>query len=711
MRFLAPALLAALVAIAIPIVVHLVQRDRRRVVRFPSLMFLRKIPNQTVKRRAIRHWPLLLLRIVAFALLALAFARPFWPAAGGAAAAAGAGREVVILLDASHSMSYGGVWARAQAAAKQAVGELGPADRGTVALFGTDVEVAVRAASERAALAAAVDRAAPGAGATRIGPALRAAAGLLESSALPRREIILVSDFQHSGWDRAQDTQLPPGVVLRTVAVGEAATANASVVSLTFARTEVAGGERVTASARIANRGSAPLQDREVVLDVDGHREDSRRVSAAPNGVETVTFAPFTITNKFVRVTVRLAADSLPIDDVFHAVIAAGGRIPVLIVEAANPGPDASLYLGRALAVGNEPGFKTTVERVDRVTPEQIGAASVVILNDARPPSGAAARALDARVREGMGLLVSAGDRSSWPDDAPDLLPCRPGAPVDRSGTTGGALGYVDYGHPVFEVFAAPRSGDLTAARMFRYRSCSLAAGSTVVARFDDGAAALVERRVGAGTVLEWTSSLDSYWNDLALRPVFVPFVHQAMKHLGHHAESKAWRTVGESVDVADLMATRDSGFPPSPSGLPAGYGRARGIRDSGSPAVPLRRPRVLTPDGKTVEFPDPARNTFELKEPGFYEIRREDEKAGEGTFVAVNVAPQESDLTPFDPTELVTVVTGGLGSTAAGPAQPLAPEDFERRQSVWWYLLAAGVILLAVEAVVAGRFPRIAQG
>jgi hypothetical protein len=68
MSFLAPALLAALAAIAIPIVVHLVQRDRRRVVQFPSLMFLRKIPNQSVKRRAIRHWPLLLLRIAAFAL-------------------------------------------------------------------------------------------------------------------------------------------------------------------------------------------------------------------------------------------------------------------------------------------------------------------------------------------------------------------------------------------------------------------------------------------------------------------------------------------------------------------------------------------------------------------------------------------------------------------------------------------------------------------
>jgi len=710
MWFLAPALLAALAAIAIPIVVHLVQRDRRRVVEFPSLMFLRKIPNQSVKRRAIRHWPLLLLRIAAFALIALAFARPFWQGAG-AAAAAGAGREVIVLLDTSHSMAYGGVWARAQEAARRAVGELAPGDRGTVAFFASDVEVGVRAASERAALVAAIDRATPGAGSTRYGPALRAAAGLLESSALPRREIVLISDFQKSGWDQEQETRLPPGVALKTVPVGEASTTNASIVAMAFARQEAAGGERVTASARVVNRSAAALDGREIVLEVDGHREDSRQVSLAPGAVGTIEFTPFTLAGKPARVTARLSADSLPIDDVFHAVIEAGGRIPVLIVEAANPAPDASLYLARALAVGNEPGFETTVTSVDRVTPEQIGAASVVILNDTRPPSGAAGRALDTRVRAGMGLLVAAGDRSSWPDDGPDLLACRPGAPVDRSGTTGGALGFVDYGHPVFEVFAAPRSGDLTGARMFRYRQCAPAQGATVIARFDDGMAALVERRVDSGTVLTWTSSLDSYWNDLALRPVFLPFVHQAMKHLGRYAEGKVWRTVGEIFDAADLQTIRGSGLPPSPSGLPAGFGVTSGIRDSGNPAVALSRPTVLAPSGKTVEFSEAARNTFTLEEPGFYEVRTGGEKAGEGAAVAVNVSAEESDLTPFDPAELTAAVTPGAGSAATAAAQPLTPEDYERRQSVWWYLLAAGVVLLAIEALVAGRFPRIAQG
>jgi hypothetical protein len=264
-------------------------------------------------------------------------------------------------------------------------------------------------------------------------------------------------------------------------------------------------------------------------------------------------------------------------------------------------------------------------------------------------------------------------------------------------------LGYVDYGHPVFEVFAAPRSGDLTAARMFRYRTCQPVAGATVIARFDDGTPALVERRAGAGTVLTWTSSLDSFWNDFALRPVFVPFVHQAMRHLGRYAEARAWRTVGEVMDAAELTMRRGAG--------PGARDLALGASSVGSPSVTLMRPTVLAPSGKAVEFTDPARNTFELKETGFYEIRRDGEKAGEGAFVAVNVPAAESDLAPFDPAELVTAATGGAGHESAAAALPPAPEDDERRQSMWWFFLAAGVVLLAVEAYVAGRFPRIAQG
>src|SRR5438445_6749885 len=106
MSFLSPALLLGLAALAIPVIIHLIQREKKRVVEFPSLMFLRRIPYQSVRRRRIRHWALLMLRLAALALIVAAFARPFFRRNTLAAAAQQSAREVVILVDTSYSMEY-----------------------------------------------------------------------------------------------------------------------------------------------------------------------------------------------------------------------------------------------------------------------------------------------------------------------------------------------------------------------------------------------------------------------------------------------------------------------------------------------------------------------------------------------------------------------------------------------------------------------------
>jgi hypothetical protein len=61
-----------------------------------------------------------------------------------------------------------------------------------------------------------------------------------------------------------------------------------------------------------------------------------------------------------------------------------------------------------------------------------------------------------------------------------------------------------------------------------------------------------------------------------------------------------------------------------------------------------------------------------------------------------------ESDLTTFDPRELVLAVASGAGAGAgAEGGAELTPEQVERRQALWWYLLFAGVLLLLLEQAV----------
>jgi hypothetical protein len=201
MGFVAPLVLTALGALAVPIVIHLIQREKNRIVEFPSLMFLRRIPYRSVRRRTIRHLALLLLRLTALALIVFAFARPFFRRDSLAAATQNGAREVAILLDTSYSMGYGDRWTRARDAARDAIQKLGPGDRASLILFADGANAAVRTSTNRSELSSALAAASPGAGATRFAPALKLAGSLLAESALPRREILLISDFQRRGWD------------------------------------------------------------------------------------------------------------------------------------------------------------------------------------------------------------------------------------------------------------------------------------------------------------------------------------------------------------------------------------------------------------------------------------------------------------------------------------------------------------------------------
>ena len=141
MAFLAPLFFVALAGLAIPVLLHLTQREKKQVQFFPSLMFVRKIPYKSVRRRKIHNWLLLAVRMAALALLILAFARP-WLQIGDAAVPIGSGaREVVVLLDNSYSMAYGDHWERARAAAHSEIGKLNPVDRGTLVLFSSGADI------------------------------------------------------------------------------------------------------------------------------------------------------------------------------------------------------------------------------------------------------------------------------------------------------------------------------------------------------------------------------------------------------------------------------------------------------------------------------------------------------------------------------------------------------------------------------------------
>jgi hypothetical protein len=679
MSFLTPLFLVGLAALAIPVVIHLIQRERKHVVAFPSLMFVRRIPYQSVRRRRIRHWPLLLLRMAALALIVAAFARPFFWQSGGGAIDASSAREVVILLDQSYSMAYGERWERARAAARDAIAALGPSDRGTLVLFSSRADVSLRSTADRERLLSALSTTAPTAGSTRYAPALQVAGGILAGSTLPRREAILISDFQRAGWRGAESGRLPQGATLTPVVIGEGADQpTLAVTAVSLARSTFAQQERVAVTAGLRNYTARDVSNAVVTLDLDGLEVQTARATVEANASTSVTFPPVVVSPRAMRATVRLQPDALERDNLFHFMISPAPAVPVLVVERDSAPPDTSLYVMRALAIGDAPRFEAQRRQAGSVSDEDLRRSEVLLLNDV-PVTSALAGRLETFVQRGGGLFVALGPRATWPDSRAALLTGAPAAPADLSRGDAARVGSLEYSHPVFEVFRAPRSGDFSTAQFFGYRTMTRAKGTEqataggVLARFDTGAPALVEQTFGEGRVMVWTSTLDLDWSDLPLKPVFLPFIHRAVRHLAAYAAPAPWLTVGQVLDPSSRVSDADERV-------------------------------VLSPSGRRVALDDEGGGVLELDEQGFYEIRTQGTD-GPADVIASNVDLAESDLTPLDVREVAAAATGGAsGAAEAAAAMPDTPEAQERAQRLWWFVLCAGMVLLGVESLLAAK-------
>ncbi len=682
--FLAPLFFLGLLALAVPVIVHLVNRERRNAVAFPSLMFLRRVPFRSVRRQRIRHWALFALRCLALILLALAFARPFFDRDSRNANAAGTGpREVVVLLDRSYSMGYGDRWSRATAAAERTIAGLGAADRATLVLFDHEATAAAGPTGDVGIVRAALRDARPGVGATRYAPALSVAQQLMDRAERPRREVVMISDFQRAGWDGQELPRLAAPAALTTVAVGDSTTANTLVTGVDVTRDARDGVDRAIVAARLARKGERPVTDARVTLELNGREIESKRAALPASGATSVTFAPVAVPEATTRGTVRVTSgdDRLAVDDVFHFVIARAQVVNVLVIDSPTAPVSRTMFLPRALGIGDRPTFRVVQRRSDRVTAAEIDDARVVLLHGVGMPGGAVGDRIAAVVRGGGGLLVALGENSgtrTWSGTS-ELLPGTVGDIVDRSAERGGSLGSLDRSHPALESFRGTRSGDFTSARYLRYRSLSPTADDAVLARFDDGSIALAERRVGEGKVLVFASTFDGYWNDLPVQPVFLPLVQSLVRHAAGWTPQRPWETVGQVLALSDAR-TSGALVAVAPSGARTRWTAADSLR-----SLPLR-------------------------EQGFYEIRDADAVAP-GRVIAVNPDPTESELGAFAPDELSRAASpaGTVNATAAATTT-LSLAERERRQTLWWYVLVVALLLLAAESLLSNRLSRSAR-
>ena len=527
LSFLAPLFLAGAVAAAIPIALHLFHRRAEPVINFAAMRYLRQAPVAQSRRRRVRELVLLALRVTALALMAFAFARPYFVSAS-AALADGA---TIVLVDTSASVTAPGQFEQVRSRAAGMIRRAPPTQAVAVLSFGQTADVIAPLAGDRSLALAAVTQLQPGGGATRYGAALRRAAE--ELAGRPGR-VVMVTDLQESGWEPGIEGAVPDNVTVDVEAIA-APPGNLALTSL-----RIEGGEAI---ATVSNY-SPDAAGGQVVFAAGERRLDAIPVTVAPAGTADARVAiadvsgPLTATISDTR--------GYAADNVRYAIVDSDDGIFVLAVSSSG-NPADSLYLERALAIaGGAGGFRfrsIAAAGLASIDDKTFSGVDVIAILGSRGLDQHGRQRLAQFVGAGGGMLVAAG-----PDVEPDMLTQSPAKVVATSWRLrdAAAMNFApdDIRHPVFRLFGG--AGTLSNVTFTRSALLNPAADGTVIARYTDGTPAVIEERAGEGRVLLLASDLNHRWNDFPLQPAFVPFVHETVRYL---AASRAVRTeyvVGE---------------------------------------------------------------------------------------------------------------------------------------------------------------------
>ena len=521
MNFLYPAFLLGGLAIAVPIVLHLLRRDVAPIVPFSAVRLLRRSPVARSRRRRLRDLLLLAARIAALLLLAAAFARPY-------IADASHGPTLrIVAIDRSFSMNAPGRFAHAIEMARRAIEEASAGERIAVVAFDDHAETIAPpgpATAARTSLAAVT----PTFGGTRFGEVFTKAAEIASGD---EARLVLVSDLQRSGWEGDDRGMLPDGMVLDVRDAG-APPDNLAVVSL------VPMADRVVATVR--NTGNE-ARFGQIRIEHDGRPAAAATYNVGANATADIA-VPFHVPTSGSIVVVIDDVAGLPGDNSRYAVLDPVPAQAVLLVTG--PG-DSGYYVARALAAVAGPAGDRIAARGmsgQSLGREDLAQFSAIVLLSTHALDQRGRESVAAFVRGGGGLLIAAS-----PEVESAVVSAVFGWPSAMNGSVempvSTALSPTDPRHPIFRPFGA------LAANLGQVRFTTawrvVAGGWDVVARFTDGNPAVIERREGQGRVLLFASDLDRQWNDFPLHPAFVPFTVEAVRYVSGSRDRRRDYVVG----------------------------------------------------------------------------------------------------------------------------------------------------------------------
>jgi hypothetical protein len=655
MGFLSPWFLAGLVAVGLPIWLHLLRQFKNNPQPFSSLMFFERRVHSSVRHRRLRYLALLAMRLAILILLALAFANPF---INRESALAGRRKLTIIAIDRSFSMRTGTRLADAKAEARKIVDSLNGRDQAQVVAVDSHIETLTQYESDKGVLNAAIDSVKAGDLASSYGEFARALRVIDQGSGL-RLDVHFMSDMQQSSMPPGfRDLQLGPHTALQLKSVGESNVPNWAIESVTVPA-QVYDPKQTRLTAAVAGWRTA-AGTRKVNLVLNNKVVASKEVAVAANGRAQVEFLGFEVPYGANKGEIRMEPqqDGLPADDVYPFAVERADPRPVLFLYA-NGHDHEAFYYKAALESSATTGLTVQTAPLEQGGHHDFSKFAFVLLSDVGDLDAGIAQSLNTYVREGGAVFVALGPNSARFGRVP-----LSGDQISGDRVTQGA-GYVDEQNA-----ALAGAGSFQNVQFFQTVRLTPRPDVRVVAKLADGSPLLTEERLGEGRILIFASMLDNSTNDFPLHSSFLPFVVQS----GHYLE-------GAEEKHSSVVA-----------GSPVVLRHTSGEATAAD---------VIGPDGKhelSLSEMTKALN-YQMEENGFYEVQSAD---GRRSLLAVHADRRESDLSTI-PAETL-VLWRNTGNVAAAE-ETSALQKQTVPWSLWRYVLILALIGALVESLFASRY------
>ena len=578
MTFLHSVILLGLLAVGLPVAIHLLSKARLRRIKWAANRFLLASVHKNRRRVQVEDLILLILRALLVALLVVLFARPAFltnapPRLGGLAAPA------VILLDNSASMGQSdGVQTRfdqAKSMATDLLSRLEPGSSSALYLVSDRVKAVIAKPTEDlATLRRSIGQAELTDGGSDLYPGMKMAVDLLKSQPGTHREIFVLTDSQMAAWrelGKIRELQeANKDIAMHFLIVGERGEDNLAVSGLQLIGTVAAVGQPLRCAVTVSNWGRAAVENIPVKLAADDAppQDEGMIDRIEPGASKIITLVAHFRASGYHSLTASIPGDRLPSDNQRSTAMLVLDQIRTLVVEGmTDPDPAArdGFFLSHAL-VPVDPDqaaqyyVKATTSPLDALETATLSQYELIFLSNVAQLTPRAAQNLRDYVNQGGALIVFPGpatDAASYDNDPAFslLLPAKLG-PAQGPPAGQAFLGWQSkgYEHPLTSLWNEPDSGTLGGVRVTKYFPLTVkdaiagsAAAPSVVVKYADGEPAVVEQSVGKGKVILFSSTATTAWTTLPIHPAFVPLLIRLISYATNGLGGNLNLAVGQS--------------------------------------------------------------------------------------------------------------------------------------------------------------------